>query len=89
MGNIAIKELKLDKYSLFSDAETRLSEIVAIGFERNEIEAEIILQDEQIGDVISIETPEGIKTGIIKSLDICIQGSEVTAKATLIEKEAI
>ena len=89
MGNIAIKELKLDKYSLFSNAETRLSEIVAIGFERNEIEAEIILQDEQIGDVISIETPEGVKTGIIKSLDICIQGAEVTAKAILIETEVV
>lgn len=89
MANIAAKELKLDKYSLFCDAESRLSEIAAIGFERNEIEAEIIMQDEQIGDILSIETTHGVKTGILKSLDIRIQGSEVTAKATFIETEAV
>lgn len=89
MGNVAAKELKLDKYSLFSDAETRLSEITAIGFKRNEIEAEIIMQDEQIGDILSIETPHGLKTGILKSLDISIQGSEVTAKAIFVETEAV
>ncbi|MBQ3006747.1 MAG: hypothetical protein IJD78_04210 [Clostridia bacterium] len=88
-GNVAAKELKLDKYSLFTDAKTRLGEIAAIGFKRNEIEAEIILQDEQIGDILSIETPQGVKTGILKSLDICIQGAEVTAKAIFIETEAV
>ena len=86
-GNIATNELNLDKYSLFSDPATRLEEIKALGFERNEIHAEIILKDEQTGDIIRIDTPHGIKTGIIVSLDICLLGSEVTANAVLIETE--
>lgn len=86
-GNIATNELNLDKYSLFSDPSARLEEIKSLGFERNEIHAEIILKDEQIGDIIRIETPHGIKTGMITSLDICLQGSEVTANAVLIETE--
>lgn len=86
-ANIAVNELILDKYSLFSDPAARLEEIKSLGFERNEIRAEIILKDEQIGDIIRIDTPHGIKTGIIASLDICLQGSEVTANAVLIETE--
>ncbi len=86
-GNIATNELNLDKYSLFSNPSTRLEEIKSLGFERNEIHAEIILKDEQIGDIIRIDTPHGIKTGIIASLDICLLGSEVTANAVLIETE--
>ena len=89
MANVASNELTLDKYSLFSDPETRLNEIAAIGFERNEIEAEIILDDEEIGDILSIETEQGLKTGILKSLDIRIQGSEVTARAVFTETEAV
>ncbi len=86
-ANIAVNELNLDKYSLFSDPSARLEEIKALGFERNEIRAEIILKDEQIGDILSIETPHGVKTGIIESLDISLQGSEVTANAVIIEME--
>lgn len=86
-ANIAVNELNLDKFSLFSDPAARLEEIKDLGFERNEIRAEIILNDEQIGDILNIETPHGTKTGIIKSLDICLQGSEVTANAVIIETE--
>ncbi|MBQ8015464.1 MAG: hypothetical protein IJ264_04680, partial [Clostridia bacterium] len=79
----------LDKYSLFSDPETRLEEIKNVGFQRNEIRAEIIMKDEQIGDIVCIETESGLKTGIIESLDISIQGAEVTAQAIIIETEGI
>lgn len=89
MANVASNELTLDIYSLFSDPKTRLDETAAIGFERNEIEAEIILDDEEIGDILSIETAQGLKTGILKSLDIRIQGSEVTARAVFTETEAV
>lgn len=87
-GNIAVNELNLDKYSLFSNPAARLEEIKSLGFERNEIRAEIILKDEQLGDIIRIDTPHGIKTGMIVSLDISIQGPEVTANTVLIETEA-
>lgn len=89
MANVAANELELNKYSLFSEPETRLNEIAAIGFERNEIEAEIILSDEEIGDILSIETKQGLKTGILKSLDISLQGSEATARAVFLETEAV
>lgn len=90
-ANIAVRELKLDKFSLFSDPAARLEEIKAIGFERNEIRAKIIMSDTDIrtGDIRSIETAHGIKTGIVKSLDISIQGSEITAEAVIIETEVI
>lgn len=87
-GNISTKVLKYDKFSLFkdSDPKTRLEEIARlIGFERNEIKAEIVLDDERLGDIVRIETPYGIKTGIIKSLDITLQGSEKTANIVIIE----
>ncbi len=86
-ANIAVNELNLDKYSLFSDPSARLGEIKSLGFERNEIRAEIILDDEQVGDILYIETPHGIKKGIIESLDISLHGSEITANAVLIETE--
>lgn len=89
MANVAANELTLNKYSLFTDPQTRLNETAAIGFKRNEIEAEIILNDEEIGDILSIETPQGLKTGILKSLDISLQGSEATARAVFIETEAV
>ncbi|MBR3819067.1 MAG: hypothetical protein IKJ41_07945 [Clostridia bacterium] len=86
-ANIAVNELNLDKYSLFSDPSARLEEIKALGFERNEIRAEIILEDEQVGDILNIDTPHGIKKGIIESLDISLRGSETIANAVLIETE--
>lgn len=88
-SNIAVKELTLDKYSLFADPKTRLAEIAAIGFERNEIRAEIILDGEMPGDLVCIETPHGTKTGIIESLDISLQGTETTADIVIIETEGI
>ncbi len=86
-ANIAANVLSLEKYSLFSDPNTRLNEIASIGFSRNEIHAQIILGDEKIGDVLSVETHYGLKTGILKSLDISINGSEITAKAVFVETE--
>lgn len=86
-ANISTNELKLDKFSLFHNAYERLQEIASLGYERNEIRAEIILKDDRIGDIVQIDTPHGIKTGIITSLDINIQGSEITASVVLIETE--
>ena len=48
--------------------------------------ATIILTDERVGDIISIETPyNGIITGIIKSMDITLS-TAITAEITLIER---
>ena len=87
-GNISTKVLKYNKFTLFSEPKTRLEEIAKfIGFNRNEIRAEIILKDEQLGDIVMIETPYGLKTGLIKSLDISLQGAEKTADVVIIELE--
>lgn len=85
-GNISTKILKYDKLTLSRKAEERLKEIAdLVGFERNEIRAKIILEDERLGDVVKIETPYGLKTGIIQSLDITLQGAEKTADVVIIE----
>ena len=76
-----------DKYSLMSNADIRFNELLEMGFHWNEIEADIILKDEKIGDILRIETPfNGIKTGIIKSMDISLS-TAATAHIVIIERD--
>ncbi len=85
-ANSSVGEKIYEKYSFMSDAEHRFEEIKECGFHRNEITATIVLKDEQIGDILSIETPyNGIKTGIIKSMDISYS-TAVTAEIVIIER---
>ncbi len=85
-ANSSVGEKIYEKYSLMSNAEQRFEEIKECGFYRNEITATIILKDEQVGDILSIETPHnGIKTGIIKSMDISYS-TAVTAEIVIIER---
>lgn len=76
-----------DKYSLMSDTESRFNELLEMGFHWNEIEADIILKDEKIGDILRIETAfNGVKTGIIKSMDISLS-TAATAHIVIIERD--
>lgn len=76
-----------DKYSLMSNADSRFNELLEMGFHWNEIEADIILKDEKVGDILRIETPfNGIKTGIIKSMDISLS-TAATAHIVIIERD--
>ncbi len=76
-----------EKYSLMSDTESRFNELLEMGFHWNEIEADIILKDEKIGDILRIETAfNGIKTGIIKSMDISLS-TAATAHIVIIERD--
>ena len=71
---------------MISDLNSRLAELKESGFEFNEVNARIELEDEEPGDILSIETPyNGVVTGIIKSMQINI-GHKVTAEITLIER---
>lgn len=77
----------LGEYSLIADADDRFSELIESGFSRNEITARIELKDEALGDILSIETPyNGIKTGIIKSMEIILGLNKITATITMIER---
>ena len=83
----SIGALVFDKYSLFADFENRFSEILEMGFSRDEIEADIILYDEQIGDIVKIETAySGVKVGIIKSIDISL--STIATAHVVLEERA-
>ncbi len=82
-----VGEKTYDKFSLAGNFDERLEELKETGFYRNEITATIILDDENIGDIITIETPHnGLKTGIIKSMDISYSTAK-TAKITVIERD--
>ena len=60
------------------------------GFRFNEITASVILEDEEVGDVISIETPfNGIKTGIIQSMDVTISEKVKIAELKIIEQNYV
>lgn len=75
-----------NQYSLISDIDGRIAELKESGFEFNEVNARIELEDEKPGDILSVETPyNGVITGIIKSMQINI-GHKVTAEITLIER---
>lgn len=85
----AANPLSFDQYSLMKDIDVRFSELKAAGFYRNEITARIEYIDEAPGDICRIETPyDGVKTGVIKSLDISI-GHKITAQITMIERDFI
>lgn len=74
-------------YSLMSDADSRFNELLETGFFWNEIEADIILKDEKIGDILRIETAHnGIKSGIIRSMDISLS-TAATAHIVIIERD--
>lgn len=76
-----------NKYSLMSDTANRFNELLEMGFHWNEIEADIILKDEKIGDILRIETAfNGIKTGIIKSMDVSLS-TAATAHIVIIERD--
>lgn len=82
--------LSFDKYSLMKNIDNRFSEIIQAGFERNEITARIEYVDEEPGDICRIETPyDGIKTGVIKNIDISIGRNKITAQITMIERDFI
>lgn len=75
-----------NQYSMISDLNGRLAELKESGFEFNEVNARIELENENPGDILSIETPyNGVITGIIKSMQINI-GNKITAEITLIER---
>ncbi|MBR2867866.1 MAG: hypothetical protein IKB88_02210 [Clostridia bacterium] len=76
-----------NKYSLISNVDSRFNELLEMGYHWNEIEADIILKDEKVGDILRIETPfNGVKTGIIKSMD-CALSTEATAHIVIIERD--
>lgn len=76
-----------EQYSLIADADERFAELIESGFGKNEITARIELQDESLGDILSIETPyNGIKTGIIKSMNIILGHNKITSTITMVER---
>lgn len=82
----SVGEKVYEEYSLVSDDESRFEEIKECGFYRNEITATIVLSDECVGDILTIETPyNGFKTGIIKSMDITF-ATAATAEIVIIER---
>ena len=77
-----------EQYSLIADVNERFNELIESGFIKNEITARIELKDEALGDILSIETPyNGIKTGIIKSMEILLGLNKITAIITMIERD--
>lgn len=77
-----------EQFSLIADENERFNELIESGFINNEITARIEMQDESLGDILSIETPyNGIKTGIIKSMDIILGFNKITATITMIERD--
>ncbi len=85
-ANDKISSQIYDEYSLMSDSEKRFAELLQLGFKQNEIEADILLTDERVGDILSIETKyNGIKTGIVKSMDISFS-TLPTAHVVIIER---
>lgn len=86
-ASIANNPLIFNKYSLVSDIDTMFEHVLEAGYERNEITARIIYNDEATGDICRIETPyDGMKTGIIKSMAISI-GHRITAEIKMIERD--
>lgn len=82
----AANELVFDKYKLFSDAEATLEEIVSRGWQRNEINATIVLRSEKVGDIVKIETKKnGVKRGVIRSMAIYLRRNSAVAEVTLTE----
>lgn len=83
----SVGEKIYEKFSLIGNFDERFEELKEIGFYCNEITATIVLEDENIGDIITIETPyNGLKTGIIKSMDISYSTAR-TAEITVIERD--
>ncbi len=79
--------LTYDRYSLFTDIDSMFNQIAETGFNRDEITARILYNNESIGDICAIETPyDGIKTGIIKSMNISI-GNRITATIKMIARD--
>lgn len=85
-ANSSVGEKEYKKYSLIGNTENRFEEIKEAGFSQNEVTATIILTDEKVGDILSIETPfNGVVTGVIKAMDITLSTAK-TAEITLIER---
>lgn len=83
----SVGEKIYEKFSLIGNFGERFEELIETGFYGNEITATIILNDENVGDIITIETPHnGLKTGIIKSMDI-LYSTTITAEITVIERD--
>lgn len=86
-ASLTLNEKKFDKYSLIGDIDERINELAKTAFLRNEISVYIELADEELGDVLRVETPyNGEKIGIIKSMEISL-GHKTMAMLTLIERE--
>ena len=88
-SNLSVKVY--DQYTMMSENYNRMVFLLTNrGFRFNEITASVILEDEEVGDVISIETPfNGIKTGIIQSMDVTISEKVKIAELKIIEQDYI
>lgn len=76
-----------DQYSLIINENNRFNELIESGFGRNEITARIELQDESLGDILTVETPyDGLRIGIIKSMHIILGYNKITSTLTMIER---
>ena len=88
-ASISANEKQFVQYSLIGDIDERINELAKTAFFHNEIIAYVELTDEEIGDILGIETPyNGIKTGIIKSMEISI-GHKIMATLTLVERDFV
>jgi len=88
-ASLSKNEKQFTQYSLIGDIDERVEELAKTAFLRNEISAYVELTDEELGDIFKIETPHnGVKTGILKSMDISI-GHKIMATLTLVERDFI
>jgi len=73
-------ELTYDKYTLISDdnADEILNLLFDMAVNKTEtVSAEVILMGEKAGDMVSIDTDYGVKTGIIVSMDTDVNNSRI------------
>lgn len=78
-------ELVFGKFKLSINPTETAAEIAARGWQRNEISATIILQDERVGDIVDIEVSGEIKHGIIRSMAVHLRRKSAVADIEITE----
>ncbi len=81
----ADNELVFDKFKLSAGIAETAAEIAARGWQRNEISATIILQNERVGDVVGIQIDGEVKHGIIRSMAIRLRRKSAVADIEITE----
>lgn len=81
----ADNELVFDKYKLSVNSAEIAAEIASRGWQRNEISATIILQDERVGDIVNIEVGGELKHGMIRSMAIRLRKKSSVADIEITE----